>query len=92
MGSWTSFWRAFEFSTRSVVIRSTLLSELNSSKFRIACGVTVPLPRTVVVLPCVVAEDPTATVAVGLQNYGCLYVGLGVCAEEDAEGDQEVAA
>jgi hypothetical protein len=66
MGSCTSFWRALEFGTRSVVIRNTDLSELNSSKFRPACEATV---APAVVLPWVVAAVtgvPPAAVAVGL--------------------------
>jgi len=61
MGSYTSFWRAFEFGTRSVVIRSTDLSELNSSKFMPPCEVTVA-PAVVVL----VTGEPPVAVAEGL--------------------------
>ena len=64
MGSYTSFWRAFEFGTRSVVILSTDLSELNSSKFMPPCEVTVA--PAVVLLPWVVTGEPPVAVAEGL--------------------------
>ena len=64
MGSYTSFWRAFEFGTRSVVILSTDLSELNSSKFMPPYEVTVA--PAVVMLPWVVTGEPPVAVAEGL--------------------------